>query len=95
MDQDPHPLILRFRSLGQPEVECQGIYQGPFEMAVPWVYDHPGSLVHHQEVFILVDYVKRDVLGQDLQSAPPVRHHELDYVPWPDGHVGLCGLVTD
>ena len=55
---------------------------------------HSGGLVDDEDVFILVGYVQRNILRQDLHAAPLVRHHELDDVAGADDGVGLRGLVV-
>ena len=44
----------------------QGVDQGAARTARRRVHDHPGGLVHHDEVGVLPDDVEGDVLGPDV-----------------------------
>ncbi len=95
VDQDSHPLILRFRSLGQPQMKSQGIDEGPLVVPVPGVDHHAGRLVHDQDVRVLEDDVKRDVFRKYFHAPAPIGHHKLDDVPGADDEVRLGRLVID
>ena len=72
--------------------EC--VDERPLEVTVAGMHDHSGGLVDNKEVVVLVDYVQRNVLRQDLKTAAAVRHHEADNIPRADDQVRLGDLVV-
>ena len=92
--QDAHTVVaVVVGGLGDAEVECEGVDQGAFVVAVAGVDHHAGGLVDDEQVVVFVDNVERDVLGDYLYSAPPVGHDEADDVSGADYVVGFDGLV--
>ena len=53
------------------------------------MHHHSGRLVHDQQVLVLIDYIERNVLGQNFQSPPLIRHHKLYDIPGTHDAVGL------
>jgi hypothetical protein len=47
--------------------EQQGVDQGPVRIAGAGMHHQPGRLVDHEDVFILVQDVQRDVLGHRVR----------------------------
>jgi len=77
-----HAFVVGVRALGYAQMMGQGVDERALEVSVAWMDDHPRRLVDHQHVVILVDYVKRYLLRQNLEAAPAVGHHETDHVTW-------------
>ena len=93
MYQNAHPLIGRFRTLGYSQMVGESIDERPLEVTVAGMHDHSGGLVDNEEVVVLIDYVQRNVLRQDLKAAAAVRHHEADHIAWADDKVRFRNLV--
>ena len=77
------------------EVIGQGIDQCPRIVAMPGMDDEARGLIDHQEVFVLVDDVQRDILGDDLQLTARTAQLERDDLEGLNAVVGLDGAVAD
>lgn len=71
----------------------KSIDESSLEVAVPRMNNHSGRFVDNKKVVVLIDYVQRDVLRQDLKAAAAVRHHEADDIARADNKVGFRNLV--
>ena len=91
--QNPHPLIGRFRPLGYAQMKGKSIDESSLEVAVPRMNNHSGRFVDNKKVVVLIDYVQRDVLRQDLEAAAAVRHHEADHIAGTYNEVRFRNLV--
>ena len=94
VNQDSHPFILCIRALAYSKMVGQGVDERPLEMAVTRVDDHPGRLVDHQHVVILVDYVQRYILREYFQTSAAVGHYEADYIARTDYVIGFHEFVA-
>ena len=95
MDQDAHPFVFRVRTLGEAEMEGEGVDEGAGEMPVTGMDDHARGFVDYQHVLILVHDVQGDVFRQDFDAPPLIGHDEPDHVAGADDRVRLGGLVID
>ena len=77
------------------EVIGQGVDQRPRIVAMPGMDDEASRLIDHQEVFVLVDDIQGDILGDDLQLAARTAELEGDDLEGLDAVVGLDGSIPD
>ena len=91
--QHAHALVFGVGLLLDTEVEGQGVDQGAVVIAMARMHHHAGGFVHHQHIFVFVNDVQGNVLGQNLEPAALVGHDELHHIAGPYYVVGLDGLV--
>ena len=91
--QNSHPFILNVWA--EVQVICKGVHKGAVIIPVPGVYHHPGGLIHHQDIIVLIRYVKRDVLRKYLRTPSLIGHYKLHNVTRAHNVVGLDGFVID
>ena len=62
------------------KVPCKGIHQGAVVVAVAGMHTHAGGLIHHQQRFVFIHDVERNVLRNDFVFvAWSVHHHGNDF----------------
>ena len=57
------------------------------------MYHHAGRLVHDEHIVILINYIERNVLRNQVDAAAAVRHDETDDISRADKEIGLSGLL--
>ena len=75
------------------EMVEKSVDEGAVKVAVTWMDDHARRLIHDQHIIILVNDIQRNILRDQLHSAPPVRHHETDHIPRTHQQIRLRRLL--
>ena len=79
------------------KVPCQRIDQCAVVVAMAWMNAHAGRLIHHQQVFVFVNNVKRNILGYDLILIAGAVHHHRNLVARMHSVIAFhgCAVHTD
>ena len=63
------------------EMPCEGMKEGVFVVAVPWMNDESGGFVDNHEVVVFINDIKRDILRRDGKVMRLMVEHHLNDIP--------------